>query len=74
VSALTANAWHVLAIYYDGVNMYGFVNGSQVIGPFSTTARIPTSIAVAPFFGHINGDGAGGAVVVLDYIRVVSER
>lgn len=74
VGALTANTWNTLAIYYDGVNLFGYVNGDKVIGPFSNTARIPVGVAVVPFFGHVNGNGAGGAVVALDYIRVVSER
>lgn len=74
VNALTADTWHILAIYYDGTNMYGYVNGQKVIGPFSSTAKIPTAVAMAPFVSHVNGDGAGGAVVVVDYVRIVSER
>lgn len=73
-NALVVNTWHVLAIYYDGSNMYGFVDGNKAVGPFSATSKIPTGTALAPFFGHINGNGAGGNVVVVDYIRIVSER
>lgn len=72
--AMTANAWHTLALAYDGVNMRAYLNGQLAVGPYSPTSKIPTGVAVAPFFGHINGDGAGGAVVAVDYVRWVSER
>ena len=60
-------------IYYDGTKLFGYVDGRLAL-TYETAANIPTGIAVAPFFGHINGNGAGGNVVVFDYIRWASER
>lgn len=71
--ALSADTWHILAIYYDGVRMHGYVDGRLSV-TYETAANIPIGVAVAPFFGHINGNGAGGNVVVFDYIRWASER
>ncbi len=73
--AITANTWNTLAIYYDGANLFGFVNGKEAEkwGQAAATT-IPTGVALAPFFGHINGDGAGGALVAVDYIRWCSQR
>lgn len=71
---LTANAWQVLAIYWDGYNLYGFVNGKQAIKWSQTVAStVPTSTALVPFFGHQNGS-AGGWNVLVDYIRWSSQR
>lgn len=72
-NALVADTWHTLAISYDGAKMHGFVDGNRVL-TFSADAKIPTGVALAPFVGHINGNGGGAAVVIVDYIRVVSER
>jgi hypothetical protein len=72
--ALTANTWNVLALSYDGANLLGYLNGQLAVGPYSATAKIPTGVALAPFFGHINGDGGASAVVAVDYIRWASER
>lgn len=71
--ALSADTWHTLGIYYDGTKLFGYVDGRLAL-TYETAANIPTGIAVAPFFGHINGNGAGGNVVVFDYIRWASER
>lgn len=74
--SLTASAWTTLAISYDGGSyVQGWVNGelSQTwAATFSST--VPTATALAPFVGHINGDGAGGNVVLVDYVRIVSQR
>ncbi len=73
--SLSANTWHTLAIYFDGTKLFGYVDGRLALtwsGATSTT--VPTGVALAPFFGHLNGDGAGGAVCVVDYIRIASER
>lgn len=72
--SMTASAWNTIALGYDGVNMRAFINGQMAVGPFSVTSKIPTGVAVAPFIGHINGNGAGGNVVAVDYVRWVSER
>lgn len=71
VSPMVVDTWHVLAIGYDGATLKAYVDGKEVI---STTTTIPTATALAPFFGHINGNGAGGNVVVIDYIRWSSQR
>lgn len=73
VSAMSANAWTILGIGYDGAKVTAYVNGTPVI-TYSTAATIPTGVALGLFFGHINGNGAGGNVVACDYIRAVSER
>lgn len=68
---MVADTWHTLAMGWDGVSLKCYVDGTEVI---SSTTTIPTATALAPFFGHINGNGAGGAVVVFDYIRWSSQR
>ncbi len=72
--SMVASTWHTLAIFYDGVKLYGFVDGnlSQTWAQASTT--IPTGVALAPYFGTLNGNGAGGALNYFDYVRVVQER
>ncbi len=70
-TALTADAWHTLAIYFDGTAVSGWVNGTKVV---STTTTVPTGVALAGFFGALNGNGAGGNLFVLDYFRVAVER
>lgn len=71
---LSVNTWHILAIYFDGVTLKGYVDGKEAGVWAQTSSTIPTGVALAPFFGHINGNGAGGNLVVFDYIRWVSER
>jgi hypothetical protein len=63
----------VLAIGYDGATVRTYVDG-DVAHIYSTTASIPTGVAMGLFIGHINGNGAGGNGVFVDYIRSVSER
>lgn len=72
--SMVADTWTTLAIYYDGAALSGWVNGQQSLKWAQAAATIPTGVALAPFVGHINGNGAGGNVVVVDYVRVVSER
>lgn len=71
---MTVNTWHTLAIYYDGVNLYTYVDGKQAHLWASAATTIPTGVALAPFFGALSGNGAGGNLNVFDYVRVVSER
>lgn len=71
--SLSTNTWTTLAIGYDGSQLYGYKDGKQVI-QWATQAEIPTGVALAPFVGMLNGNGAGGNLVVVDYIRYVSER
>lgn len=70
---LVADTWHTLAIGYDGVVLRGYVDGDVAL-TWATAAGVPTGVALGLFLGHLNGNGAGGAVVVVDYIRAVSER
>ncbi len=72
--ALSVDTWHTLGIYYDGVKLFGYVDGRLALSWAQAAATIPNGVALAPFFGHLNGNGAGGNVVVFDYIRWASER
>ncbi len=71
---MTVNTWHTLAIYYDGVNLRTYVDGKLAHLWASASTTIPTGVALAPFFGALSGNGAGGNLNVFDYVRVVSER
>lgn len=72
--SMVADTWHVLGLEYDGVNIKGYVDGllSNTWAQASTT--IPTGVALAPFFGALNGNGAGGNQQYFDYFRFVIER
>lgn len=72
--AMSADTWTVLGIGYNGTNLTGWVNGSLALVWSQAASTIPTGVALAPFFGHLNGDGAGGAVAVIDYIRWSGQR
>jgi len=71
---MSVDTWHVLAFYYDGAKLHGYVDGRWCITWSGAAATIPTGVALAPFFGAINGNGAGANVNVFDYVRWVSER
>lgn len=70
-TVLVVNTWHTLAIYYDGATAFGFVDGIQTA---KTAVTIPTGVALGAFFGMVNGNGAGGNNLWVDYTRIVSER
>lgn len=70
---LVANTWTTLAIGYDGANLSAYVNGKKYY-TWATAAQIPTDVALAPFFGALNGNGAANNVNLFDYIRYVSQR
>lgn len=70
---MVVDTWHTLAIGYDGSSVRTYVDG-DVANVYSTTASIPTGVALGLFIGHINGNGAGGNGVFVDYIRAVGER
>jgi len=70
-ASMVAATWTVLAIGYDGATLRAYKDG-QYIGQNNTT--IPVGVALAPFFGHINGNGATGDVASIDYWRMVIER
>jgi hypothetical protein len=71
---LVANTWHILGIGYDGDKLTGWVDGKKVLTWSSANTTIPTATALGLFISHVNGDGAGAAVVLCDYIRAISER
>lgn len=68
---LVADTWTTLAFAYDGTTLRFYKDGVLIL---TNAGVIPTGVALAPFIGHINGNGAGGNVVVFDYIRYSSER
>lgn len=68
---LVVNTWHTLALYFDGSQLHGFIDGDKVV---STSTTVPTGVALGAFFGMMNGNGAGGNTVYVDYVRIVSER
>lgn len=72
--SMVVDTWHTLAIYYDGVNVKGYVDGKLSVTNSGATTTVPTAVALAPFFGVLNGDGAGAATNYFDYVRWVSER
>ncbi len=74
VKGMSVDTWATLAIFYDGAKVHGYVDGDYVMTWSGADAEIPTGVSLALFIGHINGDGAGAAVCLCDYIRVVSER
>lgn len=74
--AMTIDTWHILAIYYNGgTQLQGFVDGNLAITwaqAFATT--VPMDTALAPFVGHLNGNGAGNNTSLVDYVRICSQR
>jgi hypothetical protein len=69
--SLTASTWSVLGIGWDGSTLKGYLDGQEVA---STQTRVPTDLLLAPFIGHINGNGAGGNTVLVDFVRYAVER
>lgn len=69
--SMVADTWHTLAIAYDGNRLRGFVDGKLSL---LWSGVIPTGVALAPFIGVLNGNGAGGNNNYFDYVRVVIER
>lgn len=74
VRGMSVNTWHILAIFYDGLRLHGYVDGKLALTWSGAAATIPTGVALAPFFGALSGNGAGGNLNIFDYIRIVSER
>lgn len=72
--SMTVDTWHTLAIYYDGTNLHGYVDGQKALSWAQASTTIPTGVALAPFVGHLNGNGAGNNTSYVDYLRVVVER
>lgn len=74
--AMVANTWHTIAFSYDGSSaLKVYLDGLPALTwSQSASATIPTGVALAPFVGVLNGDGAGGANNYIDYVRFVIER
>lgn len=72
--SMVADTWHILAIEYDGSNVKGYVDGNLSNTWAQASTTIPTGVALAPFFGALNGNGAGGNTQLFDYFRFVIER
>lgn len=69
--SMVVDTWHILGLLYDGIAASVYVDGKLSV---TTAVTVPEAVALAPFFGHINGNGAGGATVFVDYVRWSSER
>lgn len=73
--SMVADTWHTLAFYYDGGSaLRGYIDGNLAETWSQASTTIPTGVALAPFIGVLNGDGAGGANNYIDYVRFVIER
>lgn len=72
-ASLTSATWHLLAIYYDGNKLHGYVDGQRALTWAQASTTIPTGVALAPFFGYRNGSSANNEGQV-DYVRWVVER
>lgn len=70
---LVADTWTILGIGYDGANLQFYKDGKLIYTQIAEAA-IPTGVALAPFFGALNGNGAGGNTNLFDYIRISSQR
>jgi len=71
---MAANTWHVLAWYYDGAKLHAYKDGKHCMTWSQASTTIPTGVALAPFFGARNGNGAGSNNHYFDYVRWVSQR
>lgn len=71
--ALSNATWHILGIYYNGTNLYGYVDGKLALTWGSAASTIPTGVALSPFFGMRTGATAGNTVK-FDYVRFVLQR
>lgn len=75
VKGMQVDTWHILGLYWDGGFVHGYLDGQRVITWASATSTtVPTATALAPFFGALNGNGAGGSTNYIDYFRYCSER
>lgn len=68
---MVVDTWHILAIGYDGVKLRGYVDGQPAL---LWTGVVPVGVTLAPFIGHLNGNGAGNNTSIVDYIRFAQER
>ena len=71
--SMVSNTWHVLAIFFDGYNLQGYLDGALALTWSGASTTIPTGVALAPFVGFRNGSTANNEGHV-DYVRYVLER
>jgi len=71
---MVVDTWHTMAIYYDGVNVSTWMDGNKVIASSQASTTVPTPIALGAFLAMRNGNGAGGNTLLVDYVRIISER
>ena len=74
IRTLAINTWHTLALSYDGTILTGWVDGKLSQIWQGVAATIPTGVALSPVVGFSNGNGAGGALFLVDYLRYAIER
>jgi hypothetical protein len=74
IKGMLPDVWATLAIYFDGTNVHGYVDGTWVMVWGSAATTIPVGVPLALFVGHLNGNGAGNNTSLVDYVRFVSER
>lgn len=68
--SLSNATWHTLAIYFDGTNAHGYVDGNLSV---TTSTTVPVGVTLAPFVGFRNGSAAT-TEGQCDYVRIVMER
>jgi hypothetical protein len=71
--SMVSNTWHVLAIFFDGYTLQGYLDGALALTWSGASTTIPTGVALAPFVGFRNGSTANNEGHV-DYVRYVLER
>ena len=71
-ASMVADTWTTLALSWDGVNTIRAYKDGQEIG--SKSSVLPVAVAVTPFVSASNGNGAGGNLNYVDYVRYVIER
>ncbi len=74
VRGLSVNTWHVLGLEYDGANLCGYVDGKLALRWASAASTVPTGVLLAPYIGARNGNGAGGNLNLVDYVRFIAQR
>lgn len=71
--SLSNATYAILSIYFDGVNLHGYVDGKLSLSWSGAAATVPTGVALAPFLGARTGATAGNTTT-FDWFRFVIER
>jgi len=74
VKPMVVDTWHILGIGYDGAKLRAFVDGVETTFWSGAATTVPTDVALAPFFGVLNGNGAGANNNYVDFVRFAVER